>query len=114
MKRYHLYFILLKILVAVQFVLVFLKKHTRDSKIYILTDTVFKISVALYLFLFFTLNSFPGIDWQDLLIIRSSGMILLYDIDYNGLIKIVREYVPSLPKIPMLEYDYVLAPISTS
>jgi hypothetical protein len=73
---------------------------------------MFKISVALYLFLFFTLNTFPGIDWQDVLIIRFSGVILLYDIDYNGLIKIVREYIPMLPKIPILEYDYVLAPIS--
>ena len=41
-------------------------------------------------------------------------MILLYDIDFNGLIKILREYIPMLPKIPILEYDYVLAPISTS
>ena len=114
MKRYHVYFILLKILVAIQFILVFLKKQTRDSKIYILTDTIFKISVALYLFLFFTLNTFPGIEWEDVLIIRFSGMILLYDIDFNGLIKIVREYVPTLPKIPILEYDYIIAPISVA
>jgi hypothetical protein len=110
MKHYQAYFIFLKIIVVIQFVLVLLKKQTRDSKIYILTDTMFKISVALYLFLFFTLNSFPGLDWQDVLIIRFSAMILLYDIDFNGLIKIVREYIPSLPKIPILEYDYVLAP----
>jgi heme/copper-type cytochrome/quinol oxidase subunit 4 len=112
MKRYHIYFILLKILVVIQFVLVTLKKQSRDSKMYILSDTIFKISVALYLLLFFTLNSFPGLEWQDVVIIKFSGMILLYDIDFNGLIKIVREYVPMLPKIPILEYDYVLAPLS--
>ena len=110
MKRYHIYFILLKILVVIQFVLVTLKKQSRDSKMYILSDTIFKISVALYLLLFFTLNSCPGLEWQDVVIIRFSGMILLYDIDFNGLIKIVREYVPMLPKIPILEYDYVLTP----
>jgi hypothetical protein len=114
MKHYHAYFILLKIIVVIQFALVFLKKQTHDSKMYILTDTMFKISVALYLFLFFTLNTFPGIEWEDVLIIRFSGMILLYDIDFNGLIKIVREYVPTLPKIPFLEYDYIIAPISVS
>ena len=112
MKHYHAYFILLKIIIGIQFVLVTLKKQSRDSKIYIFTDTIFKISVALYLFLFFTLNTFPGIDWQDVLIIRFSGVILLYDIDFNGLIKIAREYIPTLPKIPILEYDYVVAPIS--
>jgi hypothetical protein len=112
MKHYHAYFILLKILVVIQFVLVTLKKQSRDSKMYILSDTIFKISVALYLLLFFTLNTFPGLEWQDVVIIRFSGMILLYDIDFNGLIKIVREYVPMLPKIPILEYDYVLAPLS--
>jgi len=114
MKRYHIYFILLKILVVIQFVLVTLKKQSRDSKMYILSDTIFKISVAMYLLLFFTLNSFPGLDWQDVVIIRFSGMILLYDIDFNGLIKIVREYVPTLPKIPILEYDYVLGPINAA
>ena len=114
MKHYHSYFILLKLIVLIQFVLVTLKKQSRDSKMYIFTDTVFKISVALYLFLFFTLNTFPGIDWQDVLIIRFSGVILLYDIDFNGLLKIVREYVPILPKVPFVEYDYVIAPISVS
>ena len=103
MKHYHAYFILLKILVVVQFVLVFLKKQSRDSNMYIISDTIFKISIALYLFLFFTLNTFPGLDWQDVLIIRFSGMVLLYDIDFKGLMGLIRKYVPLIPKLPILE-----------
>lgn len=103
MKNYHLYFIILKILVVFQFVLVLLKKQSRDSNIYIISDTIFKISIALYLFLFFTLNTFPGLDWQDVLIIRFSGMVLLYDIDYKGLMGLIRKYLPLVPKLPILE-----------
>jgi len=103
MKNYHLYFIILKILVAFQFVLVFLKKQSRDSNMYIISDTIFKISIALYLFLFFTLNTFPGLDWQDVLIIRFSGVVLLYDIDFKGLMGLIRKYLPLVPKLPILE-----------
>ena len=103
MKGYHIYFIVLKIIVAIQVGLVFLKKTTEDSEIYIVTDTIFKISIALYLFLFFIINSFPGLDFEDTVILRFSGMILLYDIDYSGLIRVLRKYFPSLPKVPLLE-----------
>ena len=103
MKGYHIYFILLKIIVGIQVILVFLKKTTEDSEIYIVTDTIFKISVALYLFLFFMINSFPGLEFEDTVVLRFSGMILLYDIDYSGLIRILRKYIPSLPKVPVLE-----------
>ena len=103
MKGYHIYFILLKIIVGIQVILVFLKKTTEDSEIYIVTDTIFKISVALYLFLFFMIHSFPGLEFEDTVILRFSGMILLYDIDYSGLIRILRKYIPSLPKVPVLE-----------
>lgn len=104
MKGYHIYFILLKILVVIQVVLVFLKKMTEDSEIYIVTDTIFKISVALYLFIFFIVNSFPGLDFEDTVILRFSGMVMLYDIDYTGLLRILHKHFPLLPKISYLEY----------
>ena len=72
---------------------------------YILSDTVFKISIAIYLFAFFWIFDIPGMDWQDKILLRFSGMILLYDIDYSGLMKIVRTYIPSFPKLPILEDD---------
>jgi len=103
MKAYHIYFILLKVIIFIQMALVVLKKQTTDSKLYIVTDTIFKISVALYLFLFFILNKFPGLEFEDTILLRFAGVILLYDIDYSGLIKIVRGYYPGLPRVPFLE-----------
>ena len=100
MKGYQIYFILLKAIVVLQVVLVFLKKQTEDSDIYVLSDTIFKISIAGYLFLFFYLNKFEGIDWQDTLILRFSGVILLWDINFTGLLRVIRKYIPALPKVP--------------
>ena len=103
MKGYHLYFIILKLMVLIQLILVFLKKQTEDSDIYVITDTIFKISIALYLFLFFIIYSFPGLESEDIIILRFSGIVLLYDIDFTGLLRVIRKYLPSLPKVPYLE-----------
>ena len=103
MRAYHAYFFLLKALVVIQFALVYLKKQSKDSRFYILSDTVFKISIAIYLFVFFWIFDIPSIGWQDKILLRFSGMILLYDIDYPGLMKIIRTYIPSVPKLPVLE-----------
>ena len=105
MRAYHAYFFLLKALVVIQFALVYLKKQSKDSRFYILSDTVFKISIAIYLFAFFWIFDIPSIGWQDKILLRFSGMILLYDIDYSGLMKIIRTYIPFVPKLPVLEDD---------
>jgi hypothetical protein len=103
MKAYHLYFIILRFIVLIQIILVFLKKHTKDSDIYIISDTIFKLSIALYLFIFFMIHSFPGLELGDVIILRFSGLVLLFDIDFTGLLRVIRKYIPSLPKVPYLE-----------
>jgi hypothetical protein len=103
MRAHHIYFILLKIIIAIQFALILFKKQTSDSEIYIITDTIFKISIAIYLFVFSWVFSFKELAVEDALIIRFSGVILLYDIDFKGLLKIFRKYVPALPKVPYVE-----------
>jgi len=105
MKSYHIYFIGLKILLILQLVLVFFKKLTRNEKVYLLTDTIFKLSVGLYLIIFFNLYSFPGLEFEDTLIIRFSGTIILFDIDFQSLFNMIREYIPFFPKVPILEPD---------
>ena len=107
MKGYQIYFILLKALIVIQTDLVFMKKMTNDSSIYILTDTIFKISIAGYLFLFFSINKFEGIEYEDEIILRFSGVILLWDIEYSKLFAVIRKHVPSFPKVPFLEYELI-------
>ena len=104
MKAYQIYFIFIKLLVVSQIIAIFMKKHTKNSDIYILSDTAFKISAGLYLILFFLFHSFPGLEFEDTLILRFSGVIILFDIDYSGLVKVISKNIPWLsPYVSPLE-----------
>jgi len=96
MKAYQIYFIILKILVVAQIAAIYFKKHTEDSDIFIISDTVFKLSAGIFLISFFLIHKFPGLEFEDTLILRFAGVIILFDIDYLGLLKIISKYVPLL------------------
>jgi hypothetical protein len=98
MKAYQIYFIFLKILIVCQIIMVFLKKQTKNSDVYIITDTAFKLSAGLYLILFFLIHHFPGLEFEDTVILRFSGVIILFDIDYTGFLKVFAKYSPWLSK----------------
>jgi hypothetical protein len=74
-----------------QIFLVFLKKQTMDSKIYIITDTVLKISLAIYLLIFSFIHTFLPLGFEDIMILRLCGGVMLFDIDYKGLLN---EFLP--------------------
>jgi len=57
MKTYHLYFYFLKIILLIIIGLTGLNVIKKDSKIYILVHTIFKISLALFLIFFFSINN---------------------------------------------------------
>jgi len=96
MKAYQIYFIILKLLIIVQIVAIFFKKHTENSDAYILSDTIFKLSAGIYLIGFFLIHQFPGLEFEDTLILRFSGVIILFDIDYTGIVDVISKYIPSL------------------
>ena len=96
MKAYQIYFIILKILIIAQIAAIYFKKHTEDSDIFIISDTVFKISAGIFLISFFLIHNFPGLEFEDTLILRFAGVIILFDIDYSGLVNVISKYVPSL------------------
>jgi hypothetical protein len=98
MKIYHIYFIVLKILILIQIAAIFFKKSSKNSELYIISDTIFKASAGFYLILFFIIHSFPGLDFEDTMILRFSGVIILFDIDYSGILSIIAKYVPWLSK----------------
>jgi hypothetical protein len=104
MKWYQIYFIFIKVFIVFQIVAIYMKKHTKSSEIYILSDTIFKVSAGFYLILFFLIHSFPGLEFEDTLILRFSGVIILFDIDYSGLIDIISKRTPWLsPVVKPLE-----------
>ena len=96
MKGYHIYFIFIKLLIITQIIAVIMKKQTKHSDLFILSDTAFKLSAGLYLILFFLVQPLPGLDFGDILILRFSGLVILFDIDYSGFIKVMSKYSPWL------------------
>lgn len=86
MRTRFLYFIFLKLLIVSQFILILAKKHTSSSKIYVFTDTIFKLSLALYILMFVWTNSYEGLEWEEKAIFSFSAGILIYDINYTAVL----------------------------
>ena len=75
MKPYIAFFMILKMAVFIQFVLVLTNKESTDSLVYITTDVLFKVSIFLF------------IEY----IISFSGGLLLYDVWMNDVPKLITE-----------------------
>jgi len=84
----------MKILIVSQFILIIAKKHTSSSKIYILTDTIFKLSLALYILVFVWTNSYEGLESEEKMIFSFSAAILIYDINYTAILKEIQTVIP--------------------
>ena len=83
MKYYHIYFFILKFIILIMLILGSLKIIKKNTKLFILIETIFRISLGLFLILFFLLNKIPGIDTEDRLIIIVSGVVMLLLINYK-------------------------------
>ena len=90
MKAYAKFFIAMKIALIIQFILIVFKKQTKSSKIYILTEIVFKTSLFLFIE-WFTFNNNFHIEVEDNLIISFGGAILFYDAMFNDLPRLIDE-----------------------
>jgi hypothetical protein len=91
MKWYSLYFFPLKIIVVFQFLLVLLGKHHTSVPFYILTDTLFKVSIAVFIPLFFLLNPTIPMDLEDRMIMSFAGLLILFSIDTDTVLRIIHE-----------------------
>lgn len=70
-----------------QLFLVIIKKQTVESRLYIITDTILKISLGIYLLIFSYIYTFSYLEFEDIMILRFCGGIMLFDIDYQGLLR---------------------------
>lgn len=77
------YFVVIKTLIVIGMILIFLGKIPSDGPIYVIMDTVFKISLGLYIIYFFGYNKNMSIDKHDRMLLVSSGFILLMTIPYK-------------------------------
>lgn len=88
MKAYQVYFFFLKIVVFSQVVMLSLGYKVAESSLFAIVDTIFKISLGLFLGIYFWLFRPRGIEWEDGIIISIGGFLILSDIHFAPLMKI--------------------------
>lgn len=88
MKAYQIYFVILKTIVFAQIVFLALGFEAATSPLFAFVDMVFKVSLGLFLGIYFWLYTPKGIDWEDGLIISIGGFLILADVHFEPLIKL--------------------------
>jgi len=92
MKFHTLYFLFLKLSFLIQFILVISGLESETSITYVLSDFLFKISIGLFLILYFFFNHFPDLHGYDRLVISFGGTLLVYDAVFNVLPKVFANF----------------------
>lgn len=95
MKSYHIFFIILRLLVILQLALVIFKKRLIKPDFKVIIDSVLKLSIGLFVIVFFYFNN-VGLDPWDIYVLQFSGITMILDIDYVDLIEIIGKYSPWL------------------
>ena len=83
MRNYQWYFFILKALIILQLVLTAAGFRVKDSQFFTIVDTLFKISLGLFLGFFFWPYPPKGMDWEDGLIISVGGFLILTEIEFG-------------------------------
>ena len=88
MKLYQLYFLVLKTIVFLQIVFLAMGFDAATSPIFAFVDMLFKISLGLFLGIYFWLYTPKGIDWEDGIIISIGGFLILAEVHFEPLIQL--------------------------
>lgn len=92
MNAFDVYMILLKIVVSVQFMLILLEKQSITSIEFLISEMIFKISLGIFLMVFFWLNKISEIRGSDKVIIGFAGVVLIYDAIHINLPNVLNFY----------------------
>lgn len=103
MKLYQMYFFVLKTIVFIQIVFLALGFDAATSPLFAFVDMLFKISLGLFLGIYFWLYTPKGIDWEDGFIISLGGFLILADVHFEPLIKLYQLRDWTLAKVLSLE-----------
>ena len=88
MQLYQLYFLVLKTVVLAQVTLLTLGYKVVDSPMFAVVDTVFKVSLGLFLGIYFWLFRPKGISFEDGIIVSIGGFLILTEIEFAPLLAI--------------------------
>ncbi len=88
MKGYQWYFFILKGLILLQLVLTGAGFTVKENPFFLVVDTVFKVSLGLFLGFFFWPYPPKGMNWEDGLIISIGGFLILTQIEFGPIVKL--------------------------
>ena len=88
MKAYQVYFLFLKAIVLLQVILLSTGHKVKESSFFAVVDAVFKVSLGLFLGIYFWLFRPKGIEWEDGIIISIGGFLILTDIQFEPLMRL--------------------------
>jgi len=83
MKGYQIYFLLLKFVILFMLILGALKIIPKKTKFFIVIELIFKISIGLFLIIFFSSHKISGLDNENRILLIISGVVILLLIDYK-------------------------------
>ena len=92
-----MYFLFLKLVLVVQTVLIMFQKENPNKISYIAADIIFKLSLGLFLVVFFNFTPLPGMDGYDKLIASFAGVLLTFDAVYVSLPVLLTKMGVKLP-----------------
>lgn len=92
-----MYFLFLKLVLVVQTILIVFQKENPNQISYIAADIIFKLSLGLFLVVFFNLTPLPGMDVYDKLIASFAGVLLTFDAVYVSLPVLLTKLGVKLP-----------------
>ncbi len=88
MKAYQWYFFVLKGLILLQLALTGAGFTVKENPFFLVVDTVFKVSLGLFLGFFFWPYPPKGMNWEDGLIISIGGFLILTQIEFGPIVKL--------------------------
>ena len=91
MKTYFIFFLALKIAIMIQFVLIIFNRQTTDSRVYIITEIVFKTGLFVFIELLLFHRMIEGLSFEDKFIISFAGGLLLYDAWMNDFQRLITQ-----------------------
>ncbi len=93
MELHHYYFYTIKTLILIGTILITTGKIEDDRPLFLIMDTIFKISLGIYLIYYFSKmnknNSNSSMDSHDKFLFMISGFILLVTINYSEIYSLI-------------------------
>lgn len=105
MKGYQWYFFFLKGTVFLQIVLTAAGLDIAKSPLFAFVDMIFKLSLGLFLGIYFWLFTPKGLDWEDGIIVSIGGFLILTQIQFTPLIRFYEARDKTLQMLFALKTD---------